>query len=215
MTRWPRRSFPSASRLRVQPAAIVATRFWQSLPQGARHTASRASPRRIEEWAGAWQSRDKMDRLTRAAVSFRELPEDVGLRRTLVEKLPAEIQSSGGRAATDAPPRPRPTTAAAGFATAQLARLMIDHRRAEEALPLLKELEDRFRGVVCARRKDRRRARPGLASGAGRQEYPIPLVPLAGNAPLREAQGGGPRDAGDHGRSRRSADGDLLSPVAV
>lgn len=137
--------------IRVQPAAIVAPdlgELWRRAPASQRAGLHK----KIEEWAGALAAAHKLGQLTRAAASLRELPEDVGLRRTLVEKLPAESdraeivrQLTHLRASADA--------SVAGYATARLARLMIDHRRAEEALPLLKDLEDKFRGVVCAEGK--------------------------------------------------------------
>ena len=148
MTRWPRRSFRSASRSGCSRRRSSPLDFG-NLCRKAPASERAGLRKKIEEWAARLAAAHKMDQLTRAAASLRELPEDVGLRRTLVEKLPAKSnraeivrQLMHLRASADA--------AAAGFATARLARLMIDHRRAEEALPLLKELEDRFRGVVCA-----------------------------------------------------------------
>ena len=132
---------------RVQPAAIVATELGD-LYRRADGTQRHKIAKRIEEWSGRLATNGKMDRLVRAAVSFRELPEDVPLRRTLVEKLSpendrAEIvrQLTHLQASAD--------NTAAGYATARLARLMIDHHRVEEALPLLKNLEEKYRGTVC------------------------------------------------------------------
>jgi outer membrane protein assembly factor BamB len=137
--------------IRVQPAAIIAPDLGELFLKAP--ASQRAGLRRkIEEWIARLAAERKMNQLTRAAASLRELPEDVGLRRTLVEKLPAQSdraeivrQLTHLRASGDA--------AAAGFATARFARLMIDQGRAEEALPLLTELEDKFRGLVSLDRK--------------------------------------------------------------
>jgi outer membrane protein assembly factor BamB len=132
---------------RIQPAAIVATELGD-LYRRADGTQRRGIAKRIEEWSGRLATNGKMDRLVRAAVSFRELPEDVALRRTLVEKLsPKNDQAEIVRQLTHL--QASADNKAAGFATAKLARLMIDHHRVEEALPLLKELEEKYRGTVC------------------------------------------------------------------
>jgi outer membrane protein assembly factor BamB/predicted negative regulator of RcsB-dependent stress response len=141
----------SGESTRVQPAAIVAADLGE-MYRKAPAAAQVGLRKKIEEWAAGLAAAGKTDRFTRAAASLRELPEDVGLRRKLIEILPpdthrAEIvrQLTHLRTSGDA--------AAAGYATARLARLMIDQGRAEEALPLLKELEQKFAGVTCSQGK--------------------------------------------------------------
>jgi outer membrane protein assembly factor BamB len=133
---------------KVQPAQIVAPELGDLCRKAPASQRSQLR-QKIEKWATQLAAGGNRDQLTRATASLRELPEDVGLRRTLVEKLSAESQRpeivrqlTHLRASSD--------PGAAGYATARLARLMIDHQRAEEALFLLKDLEDRYRGVICA-----------------------------------------------------------------
>jgi outer membrane protein assembly factor BamB len=132
---------------RVQPAAMIAADLGD-LYRRADGSQRRGLAKKIGEWSGQLASSGKLDRLARAAAALRELPEDVALRRTLVGRLSpdndrAEIvrQLTHLRGSADAK--------AAGYATAKLARLMIDHDRTEEALPLLKELEETYRDIPC------------------------------------------------------------------
>jgi outer membrane protein assembly factor BamB/predicted negative regulator of RcsB-dependent stress response len=136
---------------RVQPAAVVAPdlgELYRKAPD-----AQKAELRnKIEQWAGALAAAGKIDQLTRAVGSLRELPEDIGLRRSLAETLsPENDQAEIVRQLTHL--RDSDDAAAAGYATARLARLMIDHGRAQEALPLLGALEEKYARVACSKAK--------------------------------------------------------------
>ena len=136
---------------RVQPAAVVGPDLGE-LYRKAPDAQKAELRQKIEQWAGALAAAGKIDQLTRAVGSLRELPEDMNLRRSLAEALSPETdraeivrQLTHLRHAGDA--------AAAGYATARLARLMIDHGRAEEALPLLKPLSEKYGTIDCEKGK--------------------------------------------------------------
>jgi outer membrane protein assembly factor BamB len=136
---------------RVQPAAVVGPDL-SELYRKASDAQKAELRQKIAHWAGALKAAGKLDQLTRAVGSLRELPEDVNLRQSLVEALSpesdrAEIvrQLTHLRNSGDAP--------AAGYATARLARLMIDHGRAEVALPLVKLLGEKYGAIACEKGK--------------------------------------------------------------
>jgi outer membrane protein assembly factor BamB len=136
---------------RVQPAAVVGPELG-ALYRNAPDAQKAELRKKIEQWAGALASAGKIDQLTRAVGSLRELPEDVGLRRSLVDALsPENDLAEIVRQLTHLRNADDPATA--GDATARLARLMIDHGRAEEALPLLGALEDKYAAVACSKEK--------------------------------------------------------------
>lgn len=136
---------------RVQAAALVAPDLAE-LDRNAPASERPALRKKIKQWAAALAAAGRTDQLISAAAALWDLPEDVGLRRTLVETLPVESdraeivrQLSHLLRATE--------NDVAGYATARLARLMIDQGRAEESLPLLSDLEKRFAAVRCVREK--------------------------------------------------------------
>lgn len=136
---------------RIQPAAVVAP----DLGELYRKAPAAQKPelrKRIDQWAGALAAAGKVDHLTRAVGSLRELPEDFRLRRSLAEALsPENDQAEIVRQLTHL--RDSGDSAAAGYATARLARLMIDRGRAQEALPLLALLEEKYAQIACTNGK--------------------------------------------------------------
>ena len=154
----------------------------------------------------------KSDQLARAAASLRELPEDDAVRRTLVEILPAASRAETVRQLAT---WRASNVKAAGYATARLARLMIDHHRCEEVLPLLAELEGRFGAVVSAEGKTGGQLGRAWRLELGRQNGPGGRGPLAGHTSLRQAPGGRPRHAAYDAGSRRPAKRALFPPMAV
>jgi PQQ-like domain len=136
---------------RAQPAAVVGPDLGE-LYRKAPDAQKIELRRKIEQWAGALAAAGKVDQLTRAVGSLRALPEGMSLRRSLAEALSPETdraeivrQLTYLRHAAD--------ESAAGYATARLARLMIDHGRADQALPLLKLLREKYGTIACEKGK--------------------------------------------------------------
>jgi hypothetical protein len=138
---------PVEDSLKVQVAQIVAPELSELLSKKDPETSSRLT-KKVESWAAQIASEGQVEPLLTTVAALRGLPLSAELRPTLVARLApadrAELvrQLTYLRQATD--------SRVTGVSTARLARLLIDSHRADEALPLLRELDARFKEIVCA-----------------------------------------------------------------
>jgi outer membrane protein assembly factor BamB len=133
--------------LKMQVAQIVAPELSELLSSKDPDTRSRLT-KKVDSWATHIASEGRVDQLRRTVGALRGLPLAAELRRILVAKLTSADRAELVRQLTYL--RQSTDAKVAGVSTARLARLLIDHHRADEALPLLRELDAKFNSVVCA-----------------------------------------------------------------
>jgi outer membrane protein assembly factor BamB len=138
---------PVDDSLKVQVAQIVAPEVSELLSKGDPDTRSRLM-KKVDSWATHIASEGRVEQLRRTVGALRGLPLAEELRRILVARLTPAERAELVRQLTYL--RKAPDLKVAGASTARLARLLIDHHRADEALPLVRELDARFKNVVCA-----------------------------------------------------------------
>ncbi|HET6323079.1 MAG TPA: PQQ-binding-like beta-propeller repeat protein [Planctomycetaceae bacterium] len=133
--------------LKVQVAAIVGPELADFFSKADPDKRARLA-KKIETWIAHLAEVGNVDQLRRAAVALQAVPVELDLQRTLISKLTTSDQAELVRQLTDL--RKSADAKTAGNATARLARLLIDHHRADVALDLLSELGDRLKTVPCA-----------------------------------------------------------------
>jgi outer membrane protein assembly factor BamB len=138
---------PVGEVLKVQVAQIVAPDLAELFSKANPDQRTRLA-KKIENWTAQIAEEGQVDELRRAVGALQTLPVELDLRRTLVAKLNPSDQAELVRQLTHL--RTSTDSKIAGNATARLARLCIDHHRADEALALLVELGNRFKTVTCA-----------------------------------------------------------------
>jgi outer membrane protein assembly factor BamB len=138
---------PVGEALQIQVAQIVAPELAELFSNADPEKRARLAAK-IENWSAHVAQEGRIDQLRLALGALQALPVAVDLRRTLVAKLTASDQPELVRQLTHLQKSPDSKTA--GNATARLARLLIDHHRADEALDLLVQLGERFKTVACA-----------------------------------------------------------------
>jgi outer membrane protein assembly factor BamB len=152
---------PAGEALKIEVAQLVAPEVAELFTKADADGRSRLT-KKIQEWTDHVAAGGEIDQLRRALAASGALPLEAELRLKLVAKLAeSDRKKAAGKAKTadiDRADLVRQLThlrqsadlKTAGTATARLARLLIDHHRAEEALDLLAELAGRFKSVTCA-----------------------------------------------------------------
>jgi outer membrane protein assembly factor BamB len=141
---------PIGESLKVQIAQVVAPELTALFSKANPDQRARLA-KKVNDWTAGIVGDGKVEELRRAARALQSIPVDVDLRRILVDKLAPSDQAELVRQLTHL--RQASDLKTAGTATARLARLLIDHHRADEALELLAQLGDRFKTVNCAGEK--------------------------------------------------------------
>jgi outer membrane protein assembly factor BamB len=138
---------PLGESLKVEVSQIVAPELTELFSKS--NPDQRAQlVKKIERWIARVASEGQVEQLRRALDALSGLPVELELRRKLIAKLAPSDRAELVRQLTLL--RKSPDLKTAGSATARLARLLIDHHRADGALELLAELGDRFKTVDCA-----------------------------------------------------------------
>ncbi len=138
---------PVGDALKAQVAEIVAPELKELFSKANQEQRARLA-KKIDTWTARIAEDGQVDQLRRAVNALRDLPVELDLRRTLVAKLAAADQAELIRQFIHL--RKSADLKTSGAATARLARLLIDRHRPDEALPLLEELDGRFKPVVCS-----------------------------------------------------------------
>jgi outer membrane protein assembly factor BamB len=152
-------------------APLLGTLFQKStrLQRAAIQTA-------LDKWEAPLRQEGNIERLKAAIAALRQLPASMILRRYLVDRLtkPDERaeqirQLTALRAAGD--------RSIAGFATAKLARLLLDEGRPRKGMGLLSELEGPFADVPCFNGKTGRAIATLWRSEQAAKKIAAPLGP--------------------------------------